>query len=260
MAKYNLSFAGAGRVAGALCREMFNSGFKILQVVSENESNGRPLAESCKASWSSELVFQDKNDIIIVAVPDHRLKDVLSQIKCSSDTIIIHTAGSYGLEIFSQSIKKSGVFYPLQTFSKDRNIRFKDLPILLESSENDVSRKMKNLVESIGAKAYFVDNERRRKVHLAAVFVNNFTNYMLIAGKELINDTGLSFQIFEPLIEETLNKALEDGPEASQTGPAVRNDQNTIEKHIELLSFCPDLQSIYKEITDSIIQRYKSGK
>jgi predicted short-subunit dehydrogenase-like oxidoreductase (DUF2520 family) len=116
------------------------------------------------------------------------------------------------------------------------------------------------MAESVGAKAYFVDNEHRRIVHLAAVFVNNFSNYMLTAGKELIKDTGLSFKIFEPLIKETFSKALEDGPEASQTGPAVRDDQNTIEKHMELLSFCPDLQSIYKEITDSIIKRYKSGK
>lgn len=259
MTRFNLSFAGAGRVAGALCKEMFNSGFKIIQVVSENESDGKPLAEFCHASWSSELIFNNKNDIIIVAVPDHKLKDVLSQLKYNSETIIVHTAGSFGLEIFPASIKRTGVFYPLQTFSKGRIIRFKDLPILLEASEKDVGQKLKNLTESIGGKMYFVDNERRRIIHLAAVFVNNFTNYMLTAGKELISDAGLSFQMFEPLIKETISKALEEGPERSQTGPAVRNDLNTIEKHLELLSFSPDLQNIYKEITNSIIKRYKSG-
>ncbi|MCX6327969.1 MAG: NAD(P)-binding domain-containing protein, partial [Bacteroidia bacterium] len=137
MTRFNLSFAGAGRVAGALCKEMFNSGFKIIQVVSENESDGKPLAEFCNASWSSELVFNDKNDIIIVAVPDHKLKDVLSQVKYNSETIIVHTAGSFGLEVFPASVKRTGVFYPLQTFSEGRIIRFKDLPILLEASEND---------------------------------------------------------------------------------------------------------------------------
>jgi predicted short-subunit dehydrogenase-like oxidoreductase (DUF2520 family) len=238
---------------------MYNCGIKILQVVSESESDGRPLADACNASWSSELSFNDKNDAIIVAVPDHNLRKVLSSVKCSSGTVVAHTAGSFGLEVFPSGIKKTGVFYPLQTFSKGREIQFKELPFLLEASGEDSAKLLNDLAISTGGKAYFIDNERRRMIHLAAVFVNNFTNYMLTAGSEIASRAGSSFKIFEPLLRETISKALENGPEASQTGPAVRNDLNTIEKHLELLSFSPELQNIYREITDSIILHYNKS-
>jgi predicted short-subunit dehydrogenase-like oxidoreductase (DUF2520 family) len=144
----------------------------------------------------------------------------------------------------------------LQTFSKGREINFKELPFLLEASGDDSAKLLNDLAILTGGKAHFISSEKRKLVHLAAVFVNNFTNYMLTAGSEMASIAGLSFDIFEPLIKETISKALENGPEASQTGPAVRNDRNTVEKHLELLSFSPELQNIYRDITNSIIKHY----
>ncbi len=259
MARYNLSFAGAGRVAGSLCREMRHAGHNIIQVVSPAEKTGKILADSCNASWSPVPDFDEKNDIIIVAVPDFRLKEVLSRIKCSASTAVVHTAGSYGLEVFPGRIKKAGVFYPLQTFSGERKAEFRDLPFLLESSGPDVNRKLKDLAGSIGGKVQFVETERRRMIHLSAVFVCNFTNFMLTAGKDITSRAGLSFEIMEPLIKETISKALEIGPEKSQTGPAVRNDLNTIEKHLDLLSFSPELQNIYRDVTRAIFEYYNKS-
>jgi len=254
MVHYNVSFAGAGRVAGALCMKMHHSGTKVLQVVSETETSGEPLAKECNAEWSKILTFHDSNDIIIVAVPDHRLKEVTNSIRCSENTIVAHTAGSYGLEVFPETIKRKGVFYPLQTFTKGRNIDFRDLPFLLEVSDTDTGRILKKLAGSTGGKAWFIDTERRRTLHLAAVFVNNFTNHMLATGKELTSKVSLPFNILAPLIMETISKALEEGPEKSQTGPAVRNDAITIEKHLNLLSFSPELQNVYREVTRSIMK------
>ena len=259
MARYNLSFAGAGRVAGALCREMYHSGNRIVQVVSESEKDGRFLAKNCKALWSQELIFDESNDIIVVAVPDQKLAKVLSRIECSEKSVVVHTAGSYGLGVFPGKLKNKGVFYPLQTFSKGRRINFKNLPFLLEASDPVTGDILKKLAESVRGQTYFVDAEHRQMIHLAAVFVNNFTNYMLTAGKEIALKAGLSFELLAPLIKETVSKALGNGPENSQTGPAVRNDSNTIEKHLELLSFSPDLQNIYREVTQSIINHYKEG-
>jgi predicted short-subunit dehydrogenase-like oxidoreductase (DUF2520 family) len=256
MIQYNISFAGAGRVAGALCRELFKSGIKIIQVISESESDGRPLADACNASWSSGLSFDDQNNVIIVAVPDHSLKNVLASIRCPEGCVVVHTAGSYGLEMFPSKFKETGVFYPLQTFSKGREISFKELPFLLEASGEVSGKVMIDLAVAIGGKVQFVDSERRKMVHLAAVFVNNFTNYMLTAGNEIASLAGLSLEIFEPLINETISKALDIGPEESQTGPAVRNDLNTIQKHLKLLSFSPELQSTYSQMTESIIKHY----
>jgi len=260
MYQNNISFAGAGRVAGALCKELFHSGFRIDKIVSETEANGKSLADTCKAKWTSDLLFPDSTKVIIVAVPDHRLINVLESIKCKPGTLVAHTAGSFGLDIFPERIKKKGIFYPLQTFSKSRNISFFDLPFLLEASDDESAEILKNLAESIGGNVHFVDTEQRRMLHLSAVFVCNFTNHLLTMGKEVALKTGFPFEILAPLIKETISKAIDSGPENSQTGPAIRNDQNTIEKHLELLSFSPELQRIYNEMTRSIIGYYKDKR
>lgn len=257
MERYNVSFAGAGKVAGALCKAIYQSGSSIQKIVSRNESNGRQLSDSCKAQWSSDLIYPESTEIIIVAVPDHTLENVLNNIKCGKKTLVVHTAGSLGIDLFPFHIKQKGVFYPLQTFSQGRDIAFTNLPFLLEASDNHSNEILKNLAESIGGKVYFVDNEHRRMLHLAAVFVNNFTNHMLRTGNEIASRAGFSPEVLKPLINETISKALDIGPENSQTGPAIRNDLNTIEKHLDLLSFSPEMQNMYREITRSIITYYK---
>jgi predicted short-subunit dehydrogenase-like oxidoreductase (DUF2520 family) len=259
MIQNNISFAGAGRVGSALCRKLFGSGYKIDMVASETAKNGKELAYSCKAAWSPELTFPETTKLIIVAVPDHRLQSVLRSIRCRKGTIVAHTAGSMGLDIFPESIEQKGIFYPLQTFSEDREINFDRLPFLLEASDDESSVFLSNLAESIGGKVQFIDSERRTMIHLAAVFVCNFTNHMLTEGNEVAGNAGLTLDIFEPLLKETISKALTLGPENAQTGPAIRNDQNTIEKHLDLLSFSPELQKVYFEMTQSIIKHYKKS-
>jgi predicted short-subunit dehydrogenase-like oxidoreductase (DUF2520 family) len=254
----NISFAGAGRVAEALCKELFHAGFKIDTIASETEVNGRALADSCNAGWSSDLHFPDSTKIIIVAVPDHRLTDVLDRINLAQGTLVTHTAGSFGLDIFPARMKQKGVLYPLQTFSKNRKISFSDLPFLIESSDEESSEILKGLAESINGKVYFVDTEQRKRLHMAAVFACNFTNHMLTVGKDVALKAGFPFEILAPLINETISKAMDSGPENSQTGPAVRHDQNTIQKHLELLSYSPELQRIYSEMTRSIIEYYNN--
>jgi len=258
MDQNNISFAGAGRVAEALCKGLFHADFVIDKVVSITEVNGKPLAASCKAEWSDKLIFPDSTKIIIVSVPDHRLQSVLHELRCSDETLVAHTAGSCGLDIFPDKIKRKGVFYPLQTFSKRRKVSFTDLPFLLEASDHESAMVLKSLAESLKGKVYFVESDQRRMLHLAAVFVNNFSNHMLTVGKEVALKAGFPFEILVPLLKETILKALDSGPENSQTGPALRNDQNTIEKHLELLSFSQALQKIYYEMTQSIMEYYKT--
>jgi predicted short-subunit dehydrogenase-like oxidoreductase (DUF2520 family) len=253
-----ISFAGAGKVAGALCREMYRSGIRIDLIVSESEKNGQLLAGDCKALWSGKLLFPDSTNIIIVAVPDHKLISVLGTLKCSQDTLVVHTAGSLGMDVFPSHIKRKGVFYPLQTFSVNRKIIFRELPFFLESSDKRSSEILANIAELVGGKVYFADTERRRMLHLAAVFACNFSNHMLRVANELALKAGFTSEVLEPLIKETFLKAIDIGPENSQTGPAVRNDQNTIKKHLELLSFSPELQKIYSDMTQSIVEYYKN--
>jgi predicted short-subunit dehydrogenase-like oxidoreductase (DUF2520 family) len=226
-------------------------------IVSETEASGKSLASSCNAVWSDDLRFPDSTNIIIVAVPDHRLINVLERLRCNKETLVVHTAGSFGLDIFPQHIQRKGIFYPLQTFSKNRKVNFSELPFLLETSDKGSDEILRTICETIHGKVYFVNTQQRRMIHLAAVFVCNFTNHMLTSGKEVALKAGFAFEILAPLINETIAKALDSGPENSQTGPAVRHDNNTIEKHLELLSFSPELQVIYRNMTQSIIEYYK---
>jgi len=237
---------------------MHMSGCKIQKIVSRTGISGCALARSCNASWSSEYDFSDSEDLIIVAVPDDKLFQILASIKCPDNTVVAHTAGSLGLDVFPAFVKHTGVFYPLQTFSENRKISFRDLPFFLEASDPFSSGIMKDIAESIGSKVHFLDTEHRRLLHVAAVFACNFTNHMLTAGKQITEKAGISFEVLEPLINETVMKALEAGPEHSQTGPAFRSDKGTIKRHIELLSFSPELQGIYKEVTQSIMKFYKN--
>jgi predicted short-subunit dehydrogenase-like oxidoreductase (DUF2520 family) len=260
MSLFNISFLGAGKVAEALCLELYKKGHHIEKIVSPGKVNGPELAERCKAIWSPEPEFTDDTDIIIASVPDRLLKNILDSVRCGSRTILAHTAGSFGLEVFPDFARHNGLFYPLQTFSKGRKISFEEIPLFLEASDNDTESVLRKLAESIGCKVYKCDVKNRQLLHVAAVFVSNFTNYMFTAGNEISSRAGFSFDVLAPLIRETIMKAIENGPEKSQTGPAVRNDLNTIEKHMELLSFSPELRKIYKEVSESIIDYYKGLK
>jgi predicted short-subunit dehydrogenase-like oxidoreductase (DUF2520 family) len=256
MIPYKISFIGAGKLASALCMELYDRGYQVNKIISEHGKTASALAKKCKAKWSEELVIHEITDIIIVAVPDHRLETILHDLVCHDEVIIAHTAGSLGLEVFPAKFKNVGVIYPLMTFSEGRKVDFGLVPFFIESSNLYTGSILESIAKMISNSVSYSDLEKRRMVHLAAVFVSNFTNHMLTEGKEIAVKAGFSFDVLLPLINETIKKAGEIGPENTQTGPAVRNDSITIEKHLELLSFSPELRNIYNEITNSIIKRY----
>lgn len=254
----HVSFAGAGRVGASFCRELYNAGYIIDMVVSATAAKGIAIADAYHSKWSDKPVFPFTTKLVIVSVPDQKLEEVLHNIKCAPDAVVAHTAGSYGTDIFPETIKKRGVLYPLQTFSENRYVTFRDLPFLLEAEDPDSFESLRKVAVSLGGKVYPSDTEHRKLLHLAAVFANNFTNHMLAEGKEIAARAGYSFDILIPLLNETVLKAVASGPENSQSGPAFRNDQNTLDKHLELLSFSPELQSVYIAVTKSIINYYKN--
>jgi predicted short-subunit dehydrogenase-like oxidoreductase (DUF2520 family) len=254
---YKISFAGSGKVAGALCRELYQRGHTIVQIASRNENAGRKLAASCNANWSKDLVFPESTEILIVAVPDNSLEEVLGKIRCSKSAIIAHTAASIGLDVFPARLMNKGVFYPLQTFSTDRKADLSKVPFFIEGSDDACTSALRDIAGSISSSVFISDTAHRKLLHLSAVFVSNFTNHMLTIGKDISAIAEVPFEVLHPLILETVNKAIELDPEHSQTGPAIRNDLNTIEKHLDLLSFSPDVKNIYDLITKSIISYYK---
>ncbi|WBX73148.1 DUF2520 domain-containing protein [Tenacibaculum pacificus] len=192
-------------------------------------------------------------DIYIIAVSDDAISEVSSKIK-KEHSLVVHTSGSVSLNSLKNNGRK-GVFYLLQSFSKDKEVVFDKIPFCLEAENNEDFNRLNKLAKSIGKKTYPINSQQRKAIHLSAVFVNNFTNHLYKIGDDICREHEVPFEILHPLIEETAKKIQKLTPEKAQTGPAKRNDKKTIQNHLELLN--KEQQDIYKLITKSI---QKNGK
>ena len=199
------------------------------------------------ANISSRNLKQIPNaDVTFIAVSDDAIASVSSKVK---NNFVVHVSGSVAIESLKNTTRK-GVFYMLQTFSKNKEIDFKKVPFCLEAENNEDLNKLKFLAEKIGNDIYIINSRQREALHVAAVFVNNFTNYLYIIGNDICKKNNIPFEILHPLILETASKIQSLSPLKSQTGPAIRNDKKTIEKHLNLLD--EQQQKIYSILTSSI--------
>lgn len=254
----SVTIIGAGKVGNALAKAFFQSGITVDRVISKSADSARSVALITGASWSINTSEDINSDFIILCVPDNEIESVCNELGVISGSIVAHTAGTSTIDILeSLDCRGRGVFYPLQTFSHGREIDISTVPFLVEGADDDTENIIFRLAESISDSVFRLGSEDRKIIHLAAVFVSNFVNHLLLAGEQLSSKTELPFSILQPLIEETVSKAIEIGPLSAQTGPAVRNDLNTIEKQIDLLSFYPEFSEIYKAVTRSIIKNKK---
>ncbi len=185
-------------------------------------------------------------DVTIIAVSDDAISEVSSKIK---NSFVVHTSGSVSMSDLKNESKK-GVFYMLQTFSKDKKVDFSEVPFCLEAVNEKEYQLLEQLAKSIGKKIYAINSEQRKTLHVAAVFVNNFTNHLYKIGNDICKENKVPFEILLPLIKETALKIEELSPKKAQTGPAIRNDKKTIKNHLNLLD--KNQQKIYKTLTKSI--------
>ncbi|TXD49071.1 Rossmann-like and DUF2520 domain-containing protein [Polaribacter sp. IC073] len=190
-------------------------------------------------------------DITILAVSDAAIAEVSSKIK---NSFVVHTSGSFSMDDLKNTTNK-GVFYMLQTFSKDKEVDFSKVPFCLEAQNEEDYLLLEKLANSIGKKTYAINSEQRKAIHVAAVFVNNFTNHLYKIGNDICIENKVPFEILHPLIDETAQKIKTLSPKKAQTGPAVRNDEKTIENHLHLLN--NEQQKIYTILTKSITDSLK---
>src|SRR5690606_5443227 len=188
-------------------------------------------------------------DVYILAVSDDAIENLALELPFEN-RLVVHTSGSVSVYDIHQKNRR-GVFYPLQTFSKDADIDFANVPLCIETIKSDDFPILKELAISIGSPAKKVNSDQRRVLHLAAVFVNNFTNQLYRIGHEITESEGAEFDILKPLILETAKKVQELSPYMAQTGPAKRNDKKTLRKHLKLLKD-PHHKDIYNLLTTSI--------
>ena len=248
---------GAGNVASYLATSLHKSGHRIDMVFSRTTASASALAEKVDAGWTCNIedIGPDAG-IWIFSLTDQATVDIVEKTGYRK-SFLVHTAGSLPIDIFAGHSDNYGVLYPLQTFSGRRPPRFLEIPVCIESNTPEGLARLRSLAQTISPQVHDLDSDKRSWLHLAAVFACNFSNHVYALAGEIAGKAGLPFGIYHSLIRETTEKALQLGPAASQTGPAVRNDRIIIEKHLDLLSFSPLLRDIYGNLTESIQQMHR---
>lgn len=244
-------FLGSGNVATHLGLAFSASGQQITQVWSRSKANAEHLAEQLHAPAIDDLSSLDRNaDLYLIAVKDDAIQDLVPFLQ-HLHGVVAHTSGATAIDVL-QGIENKGVFYPLQTFSKQKALDLSDTPMCLEANSTAAMQVLEAAAKLISTARYTLDSEQRKVLHLAAVFACNFSNHLYHLGHSLLQARGLDFEILKPLIAETARKIEDAEPFDVQTGPAVRGDQETMVKHLRLLDDRPDLQEIYKTLSESI--------
>ena len=238
---------GAGNVATHLYQCFYRAQeFDVIQVFNRNKDHLDFVKDPEKRN--SDLSKIAEADLYLVAIKDEAIEDLASKLKIGKG-IIAHTSGSQDINTLAR-FENHGVFYPLQTFSKTKQVSFKEIPICLEANSEENLNFLKKVASEISDKIFEVNSEQRRALHVSAVFVNNFSNHLFALADEYCQQNQLPFEILKPLIAETVSKLETLDPYSSQTGPALRNDKKTIAAHLEMLD--DDRKKIYTILTKSI--------
>ena len=244
---------GSGNVAQHLIKAFTKSNsIEIVQAFSRNKQNLENLIDSSKIT--SDLNALIDADLYIISVSDNAIAEVSHQLNLKNK-LVVHTSGSISMTDLENKNRK-GVFYPLQTFSKNAVVNFEAIQICLESENNDDYKLLETVAKSISDKVFNINSNQRKALHVSAVFVNNFVNHLYKIGNDICIENNIPFEILQPLITETANKITSLSPNEAQTGPAKRNDTQTINTHLQFLSD-ENQKEIYKILTKSIIDNGK---
>lgn len=256
-----ITLIGSGNVAWHLGPALENAGYPVIEIFSREKRNAKALVKRLyNADHTSSLDFKESSShVFIICIPDDAIEEVAKEIIIPEHAILLHTSGNTEMNILEYSATSNyGVFYPLQTFSKNKKLSFTEIPILLESSNKDTYKIIEKIAKSISENTYKVNSQQRKRVHIAAVFASNFVNHLLSLSEEILRKQNLDFDILKPLIIEQVTKSLNIDPENAQTGPAYRKDFKTLDNHVEILQneYSEELVDIYKMLTQSIIDHY----
>ena len=253
--QYKIVLIGAGNVATHLGKQFIKSGHHILQVYSRTEASAQILSKKLKCPFTTDIKKVTKGaDLYILAIKDDALEQVAKNISFNNNSLLVHLSGSTSMNVLKKASDNYGVFYPVQTFSKNKTISFKNIPLCIEANNQTSEKILFALATSISNKVYEVDSKKRKILHLAAVFASNFSNHMYHIAENILQKEQLDLDILKPLISETAAKIKTQSPRIMQTGPAIREDKKIISEHIELLKDNKDFQEIYKLLTENIIK------
>lgn len=250
-----ITIVGTGKVASHLAMALEQKGHTILEVYGRDGQKAKKLAKNLyQAEPQDHLDFShSRATLFLVAVADDAVEMVAEEIVLPDEAVIAHTSGTVPMDVLEKTATEHfGVFYPLQTFSSNSQVQWESVPILLDSASALATNTLEKIGKSLSRNVVPMSSEDRKQIHLAAVFANNFTNYILGAAERVLAEKQIDRRILEPLVNETVRKFLKQGAALSQTGPAMRGDQATIDAHLALLEDMPELRLLYTVVTQQI--------
>lgn len=256
----NLVFIGAGKLATNLSLAFKEKGYSIQQVYSRTKKSAKTLAEKTGAEYTTnEMDIILGADVYFITLSDSAFETVLPKIKFNN-AMIIHCSGSLPLSVLKDSSENMGVLYPLQTFLKDEQVDFSNVPFFVESDKRENMELLNKLARELSDEVIFMSSEKRKTLHISAVFACNFVNHMYVIANEILDSKKIPFDVLKPLIQQTAKRIRKKAPIDSQTGPAVRYDQNIIEDHLAQLQGMHNFKELYESISKSIYQTNQRNK
>lgn len=250
-----LSIIGSGNVATHLALAFDDREIEVTHIYSRNKSTGEALANRVNAELVDKTLELPSEQLCIICVPDDQVSDIIREIP--TNIPVAYTSGSVELKDLN-TIGQLGVFYPLQTFSKDTEVDMFQVPFLIEAKDDAFASTLFDLAWQISRKVEYANSEKRREIHLAAVWINNFVNHCIVQATSICQEYDLDPELLHPLLEETVRKALKNDPKLIQTGPARRGDSKTIEKHLEMQE--GTRKELYEKLTKSIQNIYRNDQ
>jgi predicted short-subunit dehydrogenase-like oxidoreductase (DUF2520 family) len=250
-----VTIIGTGNIATHFAKLFYSHNICVVEIVGRNKIDTIAIAKLANAT----PVFEIENmgiqtaDIYIIAVADKAIETIANSVQLH-DKVVVHTAASVSINVLLKSSNKYGVLYPIQSIRKDMNLQT-NIPFLIDANNEDTKNKLANLAAKISKKISFGGDDERLKLHVAAVFVCNFVNYLYLQASNFCNDNQIEFSLLQPLIEETATRLNTFLPKEVFTGPAVRKDLITIEKHLEVLKNNEVLKNLYQHITNKILEQ-----
>ena len=253
-------FIGAGNLATQLSIAFRDAGFEIIQVFSQTEVSAKALADKLNSQCTTQKSALVKDaDVYFIALKDSVLQEVLSGIDFNPK-FVVHCSGSMPISVLDKYATNYGVMYPLQTFSKERKVDFSKIPVFIEANNPETERLLLQIGKQISERVSVLTSDKRKSLHIAAVFACNFVNHFYALAAEYLENQDIPFDVLYPLIEETAQKAREMPPKKAQTGPAVRFDENIINDHLNSLNAYPELKELYNSISKRIFDFHQKNK
>lgn len=248
----SIAIVGFGNVGWHLAIALSDAGYEITNIVSRTQQSDNTPSEFIDTSIVKYLSqIREEPDLYLLTVQDSEI-DAIAALLSDSDKIIVHTSGGRDMSVFSDKRDNYGVFYPLQTFTKGSKMSYSEIPFLLEADSKKTENALKGVAEKISGSYRCVGAEERLSLHIAAVFACNFSNHMVNIAEYLLKKDNLDLELIQPLLMQTLKKLDDMSPKEAQTGPAIRNDHHTMNRHLEVLEKEPELKDLYIALSQSI--------